>query len=85
MEAPITASALIHSATLVVAGILLLCKMNYLFVVFQWGVILVKIGGLTALYGSFVALYQSDIKKLFAYSTMSNCGVMVMLSGFGNM
>ena len=74
MEAPVPASALIHSATLVSAGIFLLCKFNILFLYYEYTYILSYIGAITAAYGGVVAASQTDMKKLLAYSTMSHCG-----------
>ena len=85
MEAPVPASSLIHSATLVSAGIYLLLKFQILFkysnisnIIFLWS-------SFTACYGGIVAASQSDMKKLLAYSTISHCGfimVAIMLNNF---
>lgn len=78
MEAPIPASALIHSATLVSAGIFLLlkfwsfikyCYILYYFILF-WS-------SFTALYGALIAISQTDLKKILAYSTISHCGYLM--------
>jgi len=74
MEAPVPASALIHSATLVSAGIYLICKFNTVFIVTGWSTSLALLGSVTACYGGIVAAAQTDMKKLLAYSTMSHCG-----------
>lgn len=84
MEAPVPASALIHSATLVSAGIYLICKFNILFIILNWTQFLVFIGSLTACYGGVVASSQTDLKKLLAYSTMSHCGFLWVLASLGN-
>lgn len=84
MEAPVPASALIHSATLVSAGVYLLCKFNILYVVAGWASGLALIGSLTAAYGGIVAASQTDMKKLLAYSTMSHCGFLWTLASTGN-
>lgn len=84
MEAPVPASALIHSATLVSAGIYLICKFNLLFVLLNWTQFLVFVGSLTACYGGIVASSQTDLKKLLAYSTMSHCGFLWVLASLGN-
>lgn len=83
MEAPVPASALIHSATLVSAGIYLLCKFNLLYMVGGWTTILVLLGSFTAMYGSIVSSSQTDMKKLLAYSTMSHCGFLWVLASTG--
>jgi NADH-quinone oxidoreductase subunit L len=83
MEAPVPASALIHSATLVSAGIYLLCKFNLLYMVGGWTIILVLLGSFTAMYGGVVSSSQTDMKKLLAYSTMSHCGFLWVLASTG--
>lgn len=84
MEAPVPASSLIHSATLVSAGIFLLCKFNYLFCNTLFIDVLIIWGSITAAYGGVVAAAQTDMKKLLAYSTMSHCGFMWVLVVSGN-
>lgn len=84
MEAPVPASALIHSATLVSAGVYLLCKFNILYIVCGWTTVLALVGSLTAAYGGIVAASQTDMKKLLAYSTMSHCGFLWTLASTGN-
>lgn len=84
MEAPVPASSLIHSATLVSAGIYLLCRFNVLLVVTDSMSFLITIGSLTAAYGGVVAAAQTDMKKLLAYSTMSHCGFLWILASSGN-
>jgi NADH-quinone oxidoreductase subunit L len=74
MEAPVPASALIHSATLVSAGIYLLCKFHGLISLFNLVDALATVGAFTAAYGGVVAASQTDVKKLLAYSTMSHSG-----------
>ncbi len=74
MEAPVPASSLIHSATLVSAGIYLLLKFQYIFVISGLYSTIFFIGSFTACYGGIVAASQSDMKKLLAFSTISHCG-----------
>ena len=74
MEAPVPASALIHSATLVSAGVYLILKFQTLFVIAQMMEVIFFIGSLTACFGGLVAAAQTDMKKLLAYSTISHCG-----------
>lgn len=78
MEAPAPASALIHSATLISAGIFLIIKF---FLIFQLNnfvrVFFIIIGVTTCLFGSIVSTAQTDLKKLLAYSTISNCGFLI--------
>jgi NADH:ubiquinone oxidoreductase subunit 5 (subunit L)/multisubunit Na+/H+ antiporter MnhA subunit len=84
MEAPVPASALIHSATLVSAGIYLLMRFNYLFLYSPTiTLIFLLITSFTALFGAIIASYQTDVKKILAYSTISHCGfLMVSLMSF---
>jgi NADH:ubiquinone oxidoreductase subunit 5 (subunit L)/multisubunit Na+/H+ antiporter MnhA subunit len=74
MEAPVPASALIHSATLVSAGVYLILKFQTLFVISQMMEVIFFIGSITACYGGVTAAAQTDMKKLLAYSTISHCG-----------
>ena len=74
MEAPVPASSLIHSATLVSAGIYFLCKFKFLIIFLNANEVLATFGAFTAAYGGIVAASQTDLKKLLAYSTMSHCG-----------
>lgn len=74
MEAPVPASSLIHSATLVSAGIYLLLKFYLLFTVTNQLAIIFFLGSLTACYGGIVAASQTDVKRILAYSTISHCG-----------
>ena len=74
MEAPVPASALIHSATLVSAGIYLLLKFQIIFIITQLINSIFLLGSITACYGGIVAASQTDVKKLLAYSTVSHCG-----------
>ena len=84
MEAPVPASALIHSATLVSAGVYLLCRFNCLIHYSGCLSILITVGAVTAAYGGVVAAAQTDLKKLLAYSTMSHCGFLWILASSGN-
>jgi len=74
MEAPVPASSLIHSATLVSAGIYLILKFKIIFTLTGLDNWIFVIGSFTACYGGLVAACQSDMKKLLAYSTISHCG-----------
>ena len=74
MEAPVPASSLIHSATLVSAGIYLILKFNIIFTITGLTNIIFAVGSFTACYGGLTAAAQSDMKKLLAYSTISHCG-----------
>ena len=80
MEAPVPASSLIHSATLVSAGVYLILRFNAIFDVSQFSrYIIPVVGSLTAAYGGVCAAAQSDIKKTLAYSTISHCGFLMVL------
>ena len=86
MEAPVPASALIHSATLVSAGIFLIVRLYPLFEISEFTKLLLVITGpVTACYGGLVASAQSDLKKILAYSTISHCGFLVYLSAIGSL
>lgn len=84
MEGPTPVSALIHAATMVAAGIYMLCRINVLMVPDALTVILWT-GTATALYAALCAITQSDIKKVLAYSTLSQLGYMVAAFGLGSM
>ena len=79
MEAPVPASALIHSATLVSAGIYLLLRLTSLFELSYYAYYIIPtIGAITAFYGGLVSAFQSDTKKTLAYSTISHCGFLMV-------
>ena len=83
MEGPTPVSALIHAATMVAAGVYMLCRVFFLLdipgshalEVIAW------IGGFTALLSAVIAIQQNDIKRILAYSTLSQLGYMVMAVG----
>lgn len=83
MEAPTPASALIHSSTLVVAGVFLIIRFSVLFefTIFT-NYYLAILGAITLAFGSITAVFQNDIKKLVAYSTISQIGYLVCGCGF---
>ena len=84
MEAPTPVSALIHAATMVNAGPFLLVRMSPLLLLAPAAMVAIAVvGAVTALYGALVSLTQSDIKKLLAYSTISQIGFMVFACGVG--
>jgi NADH-quinone oxidoreductase subunit L len=80
MEGPTPVSALIHAATMVAAGVYMLCRTFYLYDATGLQVI-AYIGGFTALIAALMAVQQSDIKRIIAYSTLSQLGYMVMSVG----
>lgn len=83
MEAPTPASALIHSSTLVVAGVFLVIRFSILFEFTLFtNYFLILLGALTLSFGAVTAAFQNDIKKLVAYSTISQIGYLVCGCGF---
>src|SRR6266851_8881342 len=96
MEGPTPVSALIHAATMVAAGVYMLCRVFFLFGAHQawpgswtwlhgWTALdfIAWIGGFTALLAALIAVQQNDIKRILAYSTLSQLGYMVMGVGLG--
>ena len=83
MEAPTPASALIHSSTLVIAGVFLILRFSVLFefTIFT-NYYLAILGSVTLAFGSITAIFQTDIKKLVAFSTISQIGYLVCGCGF---
>lgn len=83
MEGPTPVSALIHAATMVTAGVFLTIRCSAIFELAHTTMFLVSfIGALTAFFGSTVALFQTDLKKIIAYSTCSQLGYMILACGF---
>ena len=80
MEGPTPVSALIHAATMVAAGVYMLCRTLFLYSPDALHVI-AYIGGFTALLAALIAIQQNDIKRIIAYSTLSQLGYMVMAVG----
>lgn len=82
MEGPTPISALIHAATMVTAGIYMVARMSPLFEFSQTSLTLILIiGGTTALFMGFLAITQYDIKRVIAYSTLSQLGYMAVALG----
>ena len=83
MEGPTPVSALIHAATMVVAGVYLVARMFPLFIGYAPEVLHVTayVGAFTALYAAIVACVQSDIKRVLAFSTISQIGFMIVALG----
>jgi NADH-quinone oxidoreductase subunit L len=94
MEGPTPVSALIHAATMVAAGVYMLCRVFFIFsanavwpdalsLMNGWTAldIIAWIGGFTALLAALIAVQQNDIKRILAYSTLSQLGYMVMSVG----
>ena len=84
MAGPTPVSALIHAATMVTAGVYLIVRANFLFALapMTMGVIAI-VGGATALFAATIGITQNDIKKVLAYSTVSQLGFMFMAAGMG--
>ncbi|SOE20939.1 NADH dehydrogenase subunit L [Spirosomataceae bacterium TFI 002] len=82
MEGPTPVSALIHAATMVAAGIFLLARLDFLLTDFTL-VCIATIGALTAFLAGYSAVFQWDIKKILAYSTISQLGMMMVAIGIG--
>ena len=84
MAGPTPVSALIHAATMVTAGVYLIARMQDFFLLSQTAMLCVAAVGLVTLFiASFTALVQSDIKRVLAYSTMSQIGYMFFALGVG--
>ena len=85
MEGPTPVSALIHAATMVTAGVFLLVRVNpVITVAADWiGPMIAWVGAITALFAATIALAQTDIKKVLAYSTVSQLGYMFLAVGTG--
>ncbi|MGO8743148.1 MAG: NADH-quinone oxidoreductase subunit L [Limisphaerales bacterium] len=80
MEGPTPVSALIHAATMVAAGVYMLCRIIFLLDATAL-LVIAYIGGFTALLAALIAVQQNDIKRILAYSTLSQLGYMVMAVG----
>ncbi|HEY1908553.1 MAG TPA: proton-conducting transporter membrane subunit, partial [Myxococcaceae bacterium] len=84
MAGPTPVSALIHAATMVTAGVYLFCRLSFLLVMSPTAMAWVAmIGALTAVWAALIAFAQDDIKKVLAYSTVSQLGYMFIAVGVG--
>jgi NADH-quinone oxidoreductase subunit L len=84
MAGPTPVSALIHAATMVTAGIYMIARLHTVFEMSPFALEVVAVlGALTALFAATIALVQNDIKKVLAYSTVSQLGFMVLALGVG--
>ncbi|MXN65743.1 putative monovalent cation/H+ antiporter subunit A [Stappia sp. GBMRC 2046] len=82
MEAPTPVSAYLHSATMVKAGVYLLMRMQpVLGDTLLWTTILPLFGGVTLIFGTLLAVRQTDLKLMLAYTTVASLGLLVMLTG----
>ncbi len=89
MEGPTPVSALIHAATMVVAGVYLVARLFplYIFTAPEALTIVAYVGGITSLFAAVIACTQTDIKRVLAFSTMSQIGYMMLalgVSGYGD-
>jgi formate hydrogenlyase subunit 3/multisubunit Na+/H+ antiporter MnhD subunit len=85
MEGPTPVSALLHAATMVAAGVYLIVRANPLFQALPVRELMTWLGAFTALFAAVVAVVQTDIKKVLAYSTCSQLGYMVSALGAGSL
>ena len=84
MEGPTPVSALIHAATMVTAGVYMVARSNHLFRLAPEACLIVAtVGGLTAFFAATIAMTQNDIKRVLAYSTVSQLGYMFVALGAG--
>jgi NADH-quinone oxidoreductase subunit L len=84
MAGPTPVSALIHAATMVTAGVYLIARMSFLYVLAPGALdVVAVVGAATALFAATIGLVQTDIKKVLAYSTVSQLGYMFLAVGVG--
>lgn len=84
MEAPLGASALMHSSTLVISGVILILKLSIIIELSVYSQLFMYIMGIfSALMGSFIACFQFELKMILAYSTISNMGYIFILLSVG--
>jgi NADH-quinone oxidoreductase subunit L len=84
MAGPTPVSALIHAATMVTAGVYMVCRLSFLYAEAEVASAVVAwTGALTALFAATIAITQTDIKKVLAYSTVSQLGYMFLAAGCG--
>lgn len=84
MAGPTPISALIHAATMVTAGVYMVARFHFLYIdLGNIGLFIAYIGAFSAMFAAFIATKQNDIKKILAYSTMSQLGYMFIAVGLG--
>nr|WP_264433669.1 NADH-quinone oxidoreductase subunit L [Flavobacterium agricola] len=84
MAGPTPVSALIHAATMVTAGIFMITRLDFVYELTpQVSTLIAYVGGITALFAATIATQQNDIKKVLAYSTVSQLGLMFLALGLG--
>jgi NADH-quinone oxidoreductase subunit L len=84
MAGPTPVSALIHAATMVTAGVYMVCRLSFLYAAApEASALIAWTGGITAIFAASIAITQTDIKKVLAYSTVSQLGYMFVAAGCG--
>src|SRR3546814_2279758 len=84
MEGPTPVSALIHAATMVTAGVFMVCRLSPMFETSVTATnVVIYVGAATALFAATVGTVQNDIKRVIAYSTCSQLGYMFFAAGVG--
>ena len=84
MAGPTPVSALIHAATMVTAGVYMVCRMSFLYAAApEASAVVAWVGAITAIFSATIAIAQTDIKKVLAYSTVSQLGYMFLAAGCG--
>ncbi|GIW40746.1 MAG: NADH-quinone oxidoreductase subunit L [Candidatus Binatia bacterium] len=84
MAGPTPVSALIHAATMVTAGVYMVARLHFLYAASAWALpVVAVVGAVTALFAATMALVETDIKKVLAYSTISQLGYMFLGVGVG--
>ena len=84
MEGPTPVSALIHAATMVTAGVYMIARTNFLYALSPTAMMVVaSVGAATAIFAASIGLFQRDIKRILAYSTVSQLGYMFLAVGVG--
>jgi NADH-quinone oxidoreductase subunit L len=84
MVGPTPVSALIHAATMVTAGVYMIARLNFLYILAPQAMLVVAVvGGVTSFFAATVAIVQTDIKRVLAYSTISQIGYMMLGVGVG--
>ncbi len=84
MEGPTPVSALIHAATMVTAGVYMIVRSNAIYALAPFSSeVVATVGAITAIFAASIGLVQNDIKRVLAYSTVSQLGYMVMACGVG--
>ena len=82
-EGPTPVSALIHAATMVAAGVYLVVRIFFMLTA-ESMIVIAYVGGFTAIFAATIAIVQNDIKRVLAYSTVSQLGFMILALGTGS-